>query len=269
MTRRDLVAEAFGADPGLLPLLPELLADFDALGGWPRKVVAALGESADLPRGAAVVDLGCGKGAISIAIARELGHRVTGVDLFGPFVEQASLGARAAGVDYLCSFEQADLREVAGRPAAFDAAVFTAVGPELFGDHAGCIAAIRCCVRPGGWLVIGDGFLTGPASGPRLPGYGYYRPHDETIRQLTAHGDAIAREILVTSEELTKQNRDDLANLRKRVRQLAGTHPEYGELLERFLSAQEAEYDFLNSVTGEAIWLLRRRRLSCRKRTSM
>ncbi len=64
MERRtqELVAEAFGAAPELLPLLPAIFADFCALGDWPDKVGTVLRESAQLPQEAAVVDLGCGKG---------------------------------------------------------------------------------------------------------------------------------------------------------------------------------------------------------------
>ena len=36
--RQELVAETFGADPELLPLLPALLADLEALGSSPEKV---------------------------------------------------------------------------------------------------------------------------------------------------------------------------------------------------------------------------------------
>jgi SAM-dependent methyltransferase len=189
----ELVAEAFGAAPELLPLLPALFADFTALGGWPDKVATILRESAQLPQEAAVVDLGCGKGAVSLVLAAELGYRVTGFDLFEPFLEDAASGARAAGVHHLCSFEVADIRDRAEAVAAFDVAIFAAVGAGLYGDYSDCIAAIRRWTRPDGYIVISDGFLKQPIPpGAKFPGYGYYERHDEALHQLTAHGDAFA-----------------------------------------------------------------------------
>ncbi len=41
-TTDKLVADAMGVAPELLPLLPDLLADFTALGGWPSEVVELL-----------------------------------------------------------------------------------------------------------------------------------------------------------------------------------------------------------------------------------
>ncbi len=256
---QELVAEAFGAAPELLPLLPAIFADFCALGGWPDKVGTILRESAQLPREAAVVDLGCGKGAASLVLAAELGYRVTGFDLFEPFIEAAASGARAAGVDHLCSFEVADIRDRAEGINAFDVAIFAAVGAGLYGDHSDCIAAIRRWTRPNGYIVISDGFLKHLIPpGARFPGYGYYERHDDTLRQLTAHGDVMVREILISSEEFAEQSRRDLENLRRVVQRLSQTHPEHREQLKQFLASQETEYAFLNKHTTEAIWLLRR-----------
>ena len=256
---QGLVAEAFGAAPELLPLLPAILADFSALGCWPDKIGMVLRESAQLPKEATVVDLGCGKGAASLVLARELGYRVTGFDLFAPFLEDAASAARAAGADHLCSFEVADIRERTEHSGTFDVAIFAAVGAGLYGDYSDCIAAIRQWTRPNGYIVISDGFLRHPIPpGTTFPGYEYYERHDETLRQLTAHGDVIVREILISSEELADQSLHDLRNLRRRVETLSQAHAPQLEHLKQFLASQESEYAFLNTHTTEAVWLLRR-----------
>ena len=256
---RELVAEAFGAAPELLPLLPAIFEDLLALGGWPDKVATVLRESAQLPREAAVVDLGCGKGAVSLILAAELGYRVTGLDLFKPFLEDAASGARAAGVDHLCSFEVADIRDRAEDGDVFDVAVFAAVGASLYGDYSDCVAGIRRWTRPNGYMVISDGFLRHPIPhSAKFHGYEYYRPHDETLRQLTAHGDVMVCQILISSEEFAEQNLRDLECIRRQVQNLSQTHSQHREPLKQFLASQEAEYTFLNEHTTEAIWLLRR-----------
>ena len=73
------VASSLEAPPELLPFIAELLADVDALGSSPA--VVNLLRPLALPR-ATTLDLGCGKGAISVNVARELGWHAHGVVAF-------------------------------------------------------------------------------------------------------------------------------------------------------------------------------------------
>ena len=87
------VARSLDAAPDLLPFLPELLADLDSLGSQPEAIVRLL--SGVVAPGRRVLDVGCGKGAVALALARELDLAVVGVDLFEPFVEKAVAWASA------------------------------------------------------------------------------------------------------------------------------------------------------------------------------
>ncbi len=258
-TADELVAEAMGVEPTLLPLLPDLVADFTALGGWPQEVVELLRDRADLPVPADVVDLGCGKGAAAIAIAEQLGHRVLAADLFEPFLAEARQAAAAAGVDHLVSFRRGDLREITRESECFDVAVFQAVDVGLFGDFADCVGALRGCVRPGGYLAISDGFLIRDRPAVATPpGYEYYRPRDEILPQLGAHGDALAAETVIPPDRFSRQCREELELLRVAVDRLLESTPERRAELEVFLESQRREYEFLDRETREAVWLLRR-----------
>jgi len=68
------------------------------------------------PRGAWILDLGCGPGAHAIAFARQ-GYRVTGVDTSHRLLDRARRAAREA--DVRVEWVQADMRDFQ-RPAAFD-----------------------------------------------------------------------------------------------------------------------------------------------------
>lgn len=107
------LAEFFGVSPRLLPHLPELLADFTDLGCNPDLVVSWLTERGIGPS-SRVLDLACGKGAAGLLVARKLGAGVTGVDAFAPFIEEARSAAARQGVEHLCRFQVADIREVVG-----------------------------------------------------------------------------------------------------------------------------------------------------------
>ncbi|MFJ5997823.1 class I SAM-dependent methyltransferase [Streptomyces sp. NPDC092370] len=97
---------------------------------------------------ASVLDVGCGTGSITRAVARRVGHCV-GVDISGPMIETAR--ARAAQEGVPASFIQADAQEHAFEPAAFDA-VISRFGVMFFSDPVRAFGNLRSTVRDGAAL---------------------------------------------------------------------------------------------------------------------
>jgi SAM-dependent methyltransferase len=120
--------------------------------------VAFLVDVLRLPPGARILDLGCGTGRHSVALAQQ-GYRLVGVDLSRGMLRQAQSAARSAGV--AVDWIQADATRFAA-PAAFDAAIclcegaFGLVGAgEDPAAHDGAIARnLARSLRPGGRLVL-------------------------------------------------------------------------------------------------------------------
>ena len=99
-----------------------------------------------------VLDLGCGTGSHSLALA-ELGCSVTGVDFSPGMLHKAREKASARPGANLC-FQTADLN----RPLPFDAALFDGVLAaavlQCATDPKGFLAEIRRVLVPGGWLLL-------------------------------------------------------------------------------------------------------------------
>jgi SAM-dependent methyltransferase len=118
--------------------------------------IAPYGEAAmaALPLGAGVrvLDVGCGCGDTSLALARRVGETgsVLGVDISAPMLQRAEARARAAGAAQ-CRFLLADAQTAALEPASVDV-VFSRFGVMFFADPVAAFANLARAARPGGAL---------------------------------------------------------------------------------------------------------------------
>ena len=101
-----------------------------------------------------VLDIGCGAGATTLAMARRLGPKglALGVDISGPLVAAAKARAEAEGLEQ-AGFVEADAQAYRFDPGAFDA-VISRFGVMFFDDPEGAFANIRKGVKPGGRLTF-------------------------------------------------------------------------------------------------------------------
>lgn len=156
--------------------------------------------------GGSVLDIGCGAGATTLAMARRLGPAGSclGVDISAPLVEAAQRRAAEAGLDKV-EFVAADAQAYAFEAARFDAAI-SRFGVMFFDDPVAAFANIRRALRPGGRLAFvawrspaENPFMTaaGRAAAPFLPELPAYEPdapgqfgfaREQRVRQIL--GDA-------------------------------------------------------------------------------
>ncbi|MFD0275599.1 class I SAM-dependent methyltransferase [Kitasatospora sp. NPDC127111] len=131
-----------------------------------------------------VLDVGCGTGGTTVALARRVGARgrCVGVDISGAVIAAARARAEREGLPV--RFVHADAAEHAFEPASFDAVV-SRFGVMFFDDPVRAFGNLRRAARPGGrlcfvcWRDIAENpFMTTAerAAAPLLPGLPARRP---------------------------------------------------------------------------------------------
>lgn len=126
------------------PILDEILAPFERLvvdAGYPGE-------------GGNVLDIGCGAGATTLAMARRVGNngRCVGLDISQPLVALATERTQAEEVAN-ASFEVGDAQTYAFESGGFDAVV-SRFGIMFFDDPVAAFSNIRQAARRGGKLAF-------------------------------------------------------------------------------------------------------------------
>lgn len=249
------LASYFGVAPEILGFVPELLQDLWELGSDPKLIVRWLRDEGLAGAQTRVLDLGCGKGAVALAVAEALGCRVDGVDALPEFVEVARGQARRLGLGRLCRFELGDLRETVQDARGYDAVLLLAVG--VLGSTAEMVSDCRRCVTPGGLMIIDDAYLREPGK-LEFPGYEELTTRDETLRQLTSHGDHLVREQTIPVEAVRAQNQRYTGWIERRAQELSARHPQHAAAFHAYLDKEQQECAILETAVTCATWMLQR-----------
>ena len=149
----DVYATIAEADPGLVERIADAL-EIRAADPQQRAMLETYLADIPFPPAACVLEVGCGTGPISRALARRPGvGEVVGVDPSPILLERARALAADAGN---LSFREADGRALPFADAAFDAVVFHTTLCHVPEPERALVEAHRV-LRPGGWLAVFDG----------------------------------------------------------------------------------------------------------------
>ncbi len=196
----------------------------------------------DPPENAVVLDIGCGKaGFLRRLLRQRLTLRGIGVDTNPAFIAAAAEAAATEGLaERLTLKAQSAEALLQGRPAIDILLCFGA--SQALGDFEGLIGAARRTLRPGGLLLVGEGFWQRP------PQAEYLRVLGATPDELSDHAGNAARlrangfDILATSQA-SRDEWDHYEGLYCRAKTLwARTHPTDPDAAQ-ILAAAQAWHD--------------------------
>ena len=247
------VARSLAISIGLLPLVDELFRDTDPSFVSPDWVIGQLDRHLPQP-GPRILDLGCGKGTLAMALAAGFAADVVGVDAYAPFVEAAWGEAERRSLDDRCRFHADDITAPGIWDQPADAVLMLDVG-RVFGDLAASVSVIRRVARPGGLIVIAERYTALAEADPR---YQPATPADSRIHaQLTAHGDSL----VAATEPAPMNSRTaavrQLAQLERNAATLRRRHPVLAHPITAFIRAWEHRL-LPDSGASGGFWVLTR-----------
>lgn len=259
---KEKLAESLTADnSAIIPFLPYLLQDFWELGSSPEDMLLTFRKHIPVNKDTKVLDLGCGKGAVSVQLAKALGIRVKGVDILPQFIEYAKNKAQEYGVSHLCAFEVADANVSVNTERDYDCVIFGAVG-DILGDYKETIMKLLPIIKSGGFILIDDAYVLDQSANEQLKFERTYPTYDEW--------DMFFKELGLTLVECKSVSDDDcdieddcdsekeMNWIIMRANELIEKHPAHKSMFEQYIENQRNEYtDLRNDLIG-ATWLLQK-----------
>ncbi|MCL2017140.1 MAG: class I SAM-dependent methyltransferase [Defluviitaleaceae bacterium] len=226
----------------LLPFLPYLLQDFWELGSEPAIMINLISNHAKLPQNAAILDLGCGKGAVSVKIAQQLKIPITGVDIMPSFIAVAQAKAEEFGVADLCTFAVKDINDVITEKTQYDCIILGAIG-SILGDYSTTFAKILPLLKNGGYILIDDAYLTSKNAAAKYDAEYLTKNEWDKLLQ-TQKLKLIATENISDTSE-NAENLDSTtgaAAVANRANELTKAYPDKAELFQSYVTSQQNEY---------------------------
>jgi len=206
-----------------------------------------------------VLDVGCGRGALLLRLART-GASAVGVERSAGALLQAEAARLARAPDADVQWVARDVNDEPLPAGAFSLVCWVG-GPFIGGDFASTVAALVERVRPGGYLLIGHGFWSSPPPAPYLEATGLSAEELTDSWANVAAVQALGLRLLYS----TVSDRDEWdafeGRIQYNVEQRAIEHPEDPDpqgRLEGRRGWAEAQHRWGREAMGFGLYLFRR-----------
>ncbi len=240
-------------DKEILPWLPYILQDFWAIGTEPEIVISLIKKHINNEGKCSVLDLGCGKGAVSVKIAEAFQYDCHGIDALAEFISFAKEKAVDYNVSALCRFETGDIRERIHYLHKYDIIILGAIG-QVLGNYFETLTQLNPHLNDNGIIIIDDGYVDDESecAHPQV------LTKTEMLRQMEIAGMQLVDEVLA-DEVLAHSYDEEYCNLARRCEELIDSYPEKANLFLDYKEQQQQEYEKLKSEIICATMVVRRK----------
>lgn len=231
-----------GSDKELFPYLPYILQDLWEIGSDPEIIIKAVKRHKGKESALKLLDLGCGKGAVSVRVAEELGCECFGIDAIEAFIREAEQKASEHGVDELCTFAVGDIRKIIGTAARYDIIVLGSIGP-VFGDYFSTLTSISRVLEDDGIIIVDDGYIPSDSD--------FAHPQvlrrDAILKQISDAGMRLVDEIINQPEDIKSSDDYIFEKIENRCQELIRQYHDKKQLFEGYIEKQREENDVLEN----------------------
>jgi len=248
---KEKLARSLTADSvELIPFLPYLLQDLWELGSSSLDMLELMNKHMDLKSPLSILDLACGKGAISVILAKELGCEVKGIDWIDEFIIYAKDKAMTYGVSDLCEFVKGDITKLSLHERGYDLVILGAVG-DVLGDPKKTIQILKKTIKKHGYILIDDAY------GTQGIHHDYYSKEEwqDVFHQTKV---TLIEDKIGDLETIKKLNQLQQSQIKKRAHELAVQYPPSSHLFENYILTQQAECEELEHRIKGVTMLLRK-----------
>lgn len=233
-------------DREVLPYLSYILQDFWEIGSDPKVIVTLIKKYLINFYDLKVLDLGCGKGAVSVNIAKQLNCVCYGIDAIPDFISYSTLKAEEYGVGYLCKFEVGDIREKIKTLDKYDIIILGAIG-QVFGNYFETLTILNNNLNDDGIIIIDDGYIDDLSNFK----HDYIFTKSDLKKQIEDAGMQLIDEVVSKEDGSAAANYNkEYENILNRCNELSKQFPDKTNIFINYSSQQKTEYDNLrNEIT--------------------
>ena len=258
-TKEALACSLTAETTDLLPFLPYLLQDFWELGSDPEVMIRLIKSHVPLSPETRVLDLACGKGAVSVKIAEQLRIKVKGIDILPDFIKFAKQKADEHNASNLCEFIVGDVNEAVKTEKGYDVVIFGAAGIVL-GEPAEMLHKLKSVIKPSGYILIDEGYLPDDVKPSDVKCGSYELLTEKQWAALFKEAGLYLMETVSDEGNETPASGDSekgMAFITERANELIAKHPEKRDIFEGYVRGQQDEYDDIENTIACVTWMLK------------
>jgi cyclopropane fatty-acyl-phospholipid synthase-like methyltransferase len=217
--------------------IPELLKGLWELGSMPEYIIELIGRN-NLGKVKNVIDLGCGKGAVLVKLAKQFEIKAIGIDIVPDFIQEANKYARDCGVFDKVLFRTEDIIETLKKTSKQDIVIY-GYDSEILGSLDNTLRQLTNCVKTDGYILLEFMFADQLTEG---------MVSDKEMKKIIEQtGYRILDRIDWDREILKQTNLQNTVIIKENVKRLISQYPDKKEIFNEYLQNQIDECEELEN----------------------
>ncbi len=243
-----------GTSKELLKFIPYLLQDLWELGSSSKNTIEMIYDNEVHKQfdKLKILDLGCGKGGISIPIAKEFNAEVLGIDAMPDFIVDANRIAKEWGIEIFCKFINADIRKEVTALKGFNFILHSSIG-QILGNYLETLSILGKCLVPRGFLFLDDAYLLDDCKSEN----NVYLKKNDFFDQISKSNFKIIDIRIGSKDDIQKMNEFFFSKIKQRTIELCQKFPDKEDLFNNYLKEQMEENNILENDVESISLLLR------------